>query len=963
MKHFLKHIADYLLEGHSREFQQMTLVFPNRRADLWFHKHLADTSEKTIWSPRTFTITDFLEELTGRQVSDPVPLVLELYRIFREIPGRQEEPPDHFYPWGEMLLNDFDDVDKYLVNSGDLFRNLKSLKEISFDYLRPEELELIRRFWDHFPAESDSAEAHAFTSLWDHLARIYEDFRKKLFEKGLAYEGMIYREAAERARQGNLLDHWEGMVCFVGFYALTPAEEAVFEAFREQNRGLFFWDYDLAYLDNPELKSHGSRDPGAYIRKYRKRFPPPEDFEDEVLFDNLKKAEKHLQVYAVPQRTAQTAVMHEQLDNWHKDPGFTPENTAIVLGDEQLLIPVIHALPEQIDAVNITMGFPLRETPLFGLFRMVMELNIHAMREKTGPVRFHTSRILEILHHPLITPVVETAWHAWEQKMRSENRFWCSVAEMPDPGILEPLFAAGSDTRTFSLRLNEMLYHLVFNKAERKGSETNLDLEALYRIQLLVNRLNDTLSDYHDFWPADQTRENLLFYLRLLIRIAGTVKIPFSGEPLIGVQVMGVLETRLLDFDRVILLSFNENTLPAGVTAVNSFIPFNLRKGFGMPTFDHRDNVYNYYFLRLIQRAKEVTLIYHSGTEGGQTGEPSRFIPQLEYLLGLSPEKKHLALTPSVEKTSAITIPRNGEIQAQIIKLLQEGISPSALNTWLNCSLKFYFRYIAGIREADEIIDEVDQAAMGQLFHRTMEEVYKPWLGRMLETGDIEKLIRDRVYLKSCIEQAAGNIPSLNAGNSGSGGGYREILKTATLDFVILVLRHDQKRAPYTVLNLEQSFSRMLQHDTVPVQIRGFLDRMDQSAGAYTIIDYKTGHPPNNMSIDLAGLFDPRNKNRKGEAFQILLYSWIIRGLKNIPVVPMLYFIRKMNDPQVDMRLKQGKVVLEDFSAIEPEFEELLHQLIDNMMNEQVPFQPTEFEERCRYCPYIEICRDREPVL
>ncbi|NOY36423.1 MAG: hypothetical protein GXO83_02510 [Chlorobi bacterium] len=968
MTAFLEYIAGYILKNHPEHLHRVAMIFPNRRAGLWFQHHLSHLAGSTVWSPQIFTIRNLMEHLTGMSVTDTVPLVMELYRVWSEVlPGEQQEPLDSFYPWGEMLLGDFDDLDKYLVNADDLFKNLKSLKTIEISYLDDEQKKLIRQFWDHFPGNRESDESRAFASLWEHLGKIYTLFNQRLAGKEMAYEGRLYRKVAGMAEDGKLPgNRWE-KVCFAGFHALTPAEEKLFEEFKRSTRGVFFWDYDVAYLENPEMSAGTGRDAGTFIRRYKNKFPPPENA---GIFNNLTVDKKRIEIYTAPARTAQSAVVKKLIGKWNREPGFRAERTALVLADEQLLLPVVHAVPAEIEEINITMGFPVKNTPVFGLFSLVMELHIHALRDKKS-LRFHTTRILEIMHHPVVNHLRSPVWKQWEERVKKLNILWIDPADLPDTGILKPLFEPEPDAFMLSRHVTDVLYYLVVppesdHPEDQAGNGFNV--EAYYQLYILINRLNDSLGDYRDLWPVlkpgKETGNTFILYLKLLTRMAGTVKIPFYGEPLAGLQVMGMLETRLLDFDRVILLSVNEKALPKGISAVNSFIPYNLRKGFGMPTFDYHDTVYNYYFLRLIQRAREVALVYHTDAEGGQTGEMSRFIPQLEYLLGMTLTRQTLAFTPEMKTAPQIRIAKDDPVMKKLKAILAEGISPSALNTYIDCSLRFYFRYIADIREPDELTDDVDQALMGTLYHKAMELIYRPYLEKTVTPEMFDRLTGDQTTVEEVIDQAFQEIfPSQGHTVTDGTGGFRNILKHAVRKFILKTLRFDKCQAPFTIKELEEPVACNLETDNADIAgtviLKGKIDRIDIRDGLLHIIDYKTGSPGQEIK-NIGTLFDPSDKKRNGGAFQIFLYSWMRYRNNNESIQPQLYFLRMMHLEKPDMRLILDNEKLNDYRDIHAEFEDSLSGLILKMLNREIPFEQTEIIDRCKYCPFADTCRDRE---
>jgi len=960
MNTFIHSVAEYIFRTHGREMGEVWVVLPNRRAGLFFNSSVSLLSEDPVWAPRVVAIRQFMETLTGREVSDDLLLVEILYDVYKKVLGT-DEPFERFYPWGVMLLGDFDDIDKYLVHAGDLFRNLKAVKELSSDlsYLTEEQIALIRRFWDHFPA-GGKGHAPLFLGLWEKLHGIYETFRTVLQEKGLAYEGMLYREVAERFRDPGREHDFSSPVYFVGFNALTPADEILFRGLQQRGHGFFFWDYDVAYVDGRGDVPLAGHDAGRFIGRYLRRFPPPADL---GIFDNLSLPGKKVEVWSSPNRTTQSWVVKKVLEEWGREGAFRNERVAVVLADEQLLLPMLHALPDEAGEVNVTMGYPLKASPVYAFFSEALTLMKNRRVAADGTTLLYYSDVLSLLHNPLLRePAGEELGH-WEKENIKKNRVYLRGDEIPAGDLPLHLFGSDRPPEDISRALLDALYDLVVTSLpQEKESATDLNVEVFYRLYLLVNRFND-------FVTAGGLQLTTEGYLSLLLRLAGGETVSFYGEPLTGMQVMGILETRLLDFDRLIILSVNEGTLPAPASSA-SYIPYNLRKGFGLPTWEHRDSLYAYYFFRLIQRAREVVLVYHTETDSGMSGEKSRFISQLQYLTGMEIRVRNLFYRPGISGKEALQVEKDDAVMEKMISRYSDKgyLSPSALNTYLTCRMKFYFRYVAGIREPEEMSEEVDHALFGKLIHKVLEYLYDPGAPHLPDGGVMTAALLQEMkkkHLEQAVDAAVRKVLfDGKAERDVSLTPLQTIIRAMIINYVKKVLDYDMQLAPLTPLDVEKTICDRLTvragGRNFAVSLGGTIDRIDRVAGRVRIIDYKTGGGgADKMKFgSIEELFDRERANRRQEVFQILMYAMMYEDAT--PPEPVLYFLRDMFRSTALQQLKAGtgrtKEVFRFGTAEKQEFRRLLGELVNEIFDPSVPFDMTQKEEHCRYCPYKPLC-------
>ncbi len=958
---FIHKVAEHIFTTHGEAMGEVSVVLPNRRAGLFFNRSVATLTDGPVWAPRVVDIRSFMEMLAGREVSDDLLLVKELYGVYKKVLGT-DEPFEKFYPWGVMLLGDFDDIDKYLVDARDLFRNLKAVRDLSADlsYLTEEQIELIRRFWDHFPADG-KGHAPLFLALWEKLNEIYVTFRETLKEKDLAYEGMIYREVAERFRRGDDGIDLPPVVYFVGFNALTPAEEILFRGMQTAGKAFFFWDYDIAYVERRKDVPLAGHDAGRFIAAYLKKFPPPVDL---GIFDNLSRKDKKVEIWSSPNRTTQSWVVKQVLEAWGREGLPEAERVAVVLGDEQLLLPVLHALPESAGEVNVTMGYPLRSSPVYAFFSQALTL-VKNRRTTGGKVFYYYHHdVLALLRNPLVRMQGGEKLIRWEKEIIRNNMIYIGSDDIHIGEPVSRIFTDPGGPIDYSATLLEVLYDLILSATpqEEEKPAVDLSLEVFYRLSLLVTRFNG-------FVTGESLQLSPEGYLSLLLHLAEKDSVSFYGEPLTGLQVMGVLETRLLDFDRLIILSANEGSLPKPASAA-SYIPYNLRKGFGLPAWEHRDSLFAYYFFRLIQRAREVVLVYHTESGQGITGEKSRFISQMQYFLGMGTRVKNLFFRPGISKREALVVEKDRDVIRKMISLYSAGkyLSPSALNSYLDCRLRFYFRYVAGIREADEITEDVDHALFGQLIHKALEILYDP-AGSCVPAGgvvtaEVLKKMKEQ-HLEEAVDIAMRKVLS-------GGEGRREvpvaplhrIIRSMVVSYVKKVLDYDRQLAPLTILGVEKEVcdpvSLTVGGDTVTVSLCGKIDRVDRTAAGVRVIDYKTGgRGAEKLSFgSLDELFDRQRSTRKKEIFQVMMYAMMYPG--DDPPATVLYFLKDMFGTEALQQVRIGSGRSKEIYRFDRQekqyFRDRITGLVEEIFDPAVPFDMTSREENCRYCPFKEIC-------
>lgn len=958
MESFLKLVAADLYKHTEGNLAHTAVVFPNKRAGLFFNEYLAQESESPIWSPAYVSISELFRSLSPWEVGDPVKLVCELYKIFRR-ETQSTETLDDFYFWGEMLISDFDDADKNKVDTDKLFSNLQDLRNIMDDYtfIDDEQEEAIRQFFQNFSIERRTALKERFISLWDVLGNIYKGFRESLASQNIAYEGMMYRHVIEHLDVDKL--PYEKYV-FVGFNVLNKVEHTLFTQLKDAGKAVFYWDYDEFYMkENRQAVTHEA---GEFIRRNLRDFPSPLSGE---LFKNLSKPKE---VHYIASSTENAQARYQP--QWIRNNLTTPEKeTAVVLCNEALLQPVLHSLPAEVKHVNITMGFPLSQTPVYSFLIALLELHTHGFNFKSGRYTFQS--VVTLLKHPYTRQLTGQA-ELLEKELTRNNRFYPLPGELGKDEFLTRLFTPLSGNLNLCIRLSETLQQVAgIYQANTSGTEDTDAFNQLYRESLF--KAYTTINRFRTLIEEDELTVQSETFRRLLVKVLSATNIPFHGEPAIGMQVMGVLETRNLDFRHLVLLSVNEGQLPKS-GGDSSFIPYNLRKAFGMTTIEHKIAVYAYYFYRLLQRAERITLMYNTSSDGLNRGEWSRFMLQFLIEWPHPITRQFLEAGQSPQGTSPITVEKTPDVMRRMQSLFdvranpKAKFSPSALNYYLDCPLKFYYRYVAGLSAPDEVSAEIDSATFGSIFHYAAEHIYKDLTthGKVINKEALETLLRNEVKLQDYVDTAFKklffNVPQ---NEKPEYNGVQLINSAVIARYLKQLLQNDLRYAPFTFIASEMEVDEPIDIQTpkgvIKSRIGGIIDRMDSKDGTLRIVDYKTGGdadtPPH-----VESLFIP-DKKRSNYVFQTFLYAAIMcRKQPTMKIAPALLYIHRAATETYSPVIQMGeprkpKEAVEDFSKYEKEYRERLQGLLEEIFNPEKSFAQTEIIEKCTYCDFKALCK------
>lgn len=956
METFLKQVAHDLYNKTEGNFTKVAIVFPNKRASLFFNEYLAQESDRPIWSPTYVSISELFRQSSDLSIADPIKLVCDLYKVFQKATG-SKETLDDFYFWGEMLIADFDDADKNMADTHALFSNLKDLNELmdNYDFLEEGQKEALSQFFHNFSINQVTELKQRFISMWNVLGDIYTEYKALLESQSIAYEGMLYRQVIEQLDVEALPYN---KYIFVGFNVLNKVEHTLFKKLNEAGKAMFYWDYDTFYLNKTPHEA------GEFIRRNLRDFPSelPASF-----FDNLNQP-KEVTFIESPTENGQV----RYLPQWIRENLTSQEKeTAVVLCNEALLQPVLHALPDNVKHINITMGFPLSQTPAYSFVNALMELHTSGYNPNNG--RYLFAEVISVLKHPYTRQLSPEA-EKLEQTLTRDNRFYPLPSELKQDNVLELLFTPRRNNLDLCSMLSEALKEVAVIYQQQAASHSDafdqLYRESLFKTYTLVNR-------FHTLIESKELNVQAGTFQRLLTRVMSSSSIPFHGEPAIGMQVMGVLETRNLDFRHLIMLSVNEGQLPkAG--GDSSFIPYNLRKAFGMTTIDHKIAVYAYYFYRLMQRAEKVTLVYNTATDGINRGELSRFMLQFLIEWGYPVLRKQLEAAQSPQDSTPIIIEKTPDVMERMKSVFdirnnpKALISPSALNCYLDCPLKFYYKYVALLSAPDEVTADIDSAKFGSIFHYAAEHIYKDLTahGKLISRENLETLLKDEVRLQTYVDNGFKELFfNLPQNEQPEYNGIQLINSAVIVKYIQQLLRNDLRYAPFTFVGSEQRIFENIEICTstgdIQSRIGGIIDRIDSKGESLRIVDYKTGGDADTPA-NVQSLFIP-DKKRSNYVFQTFLYASIVcKKLREKNdsrlVAPALLYIHRAASENYSPVIQMGeprkpKEPVDNFAQHEGDFRENLKTLLEDIFNPDISFTQTEIEDKCAYCDFKALCK------
>lgn len=923
----------YELEGG---IGKRCFIFPNRRSLVFFEKALCRIcaeKKQPAMLPALYTEDDFIHALAGARKTDKVHLLLELHEVYKGI-NPEAESLDDFVFWGNVILGDFDDIDKYLVNPEHIFTNIKEFRGLQgpLDYLSPEQEEAVRRFAGHFNTGGYYKER--FRAVWDMLLPLYRGFGAALASRGLSYEGQVYRSIADalgRSPVSDLLpDGFKDMgFVFIGLNALNECEKTLLRKLRDAGLAEFCWDYQSSLVRHPEGRASVFME--ANLKDFPQAFP----------LDDSDVGVPEVNVVSVPSASGQAKQLPSILAGF---PDGADIRSAVVLPDESLLLNVLNSIPEDIEDINVTMGYPMKASALWSLMNQISDLQLHT-RRTDGRWYFYHKQVLALVSNGLVEPALGDAGRQAVENVRADGRYYVDEARLKGDPVLEAIFTPVAEDASVAdpaaiRALQEYQRRVISTIAPRLKNVEGmaLELEFAREYYLAVNRLG-----------AYELNIKPSTYFRLLGQLCGGSSVPFKGEPVKGLQIMGPLETRALDFENIVILSCNEGVFPRRNVSP-SFVPPELRKGFGLPTYEYQDSVWAYYFYRLIQRCKRLWLLYDSRTEMSRSGEPSRYILQLEMHFGVK-LNHYVAKAPIRDTADAVELLKtDGTLAA--LKAMK--YSATALQAYINCPASFFYRYVQGLREQEELSEFLDHGMIGNVFHDVMFRLYSDRSSVSREY--LRECLGKRKWIKALVRESM-----LRELKSFELKGRNIVFEDLITRYVVRVLERDleylesREAGSFTVHGLE----RQLSGDIDGYAITGRIDRLDSlDSGELRIVDYKTGKVSDEEVLITPGkaggivekAFKPGNDWPKA-AIQLYIYDVLAHQNKldrGRRIINSIYGCTRLFTHGVE----GSEAVPEFLDAMSVKVSELLAEINDPRKG----FGRVGDPKRCGYCDFKRIC-------
>lgn len=939
---FLKQVALHIHEHYKDNAEKLCIVLPGKRGALFLKHHLSDVYGKTIWLPEIISTEELINSISELNIPEEIDQICKLYESYCHCYGDKAEPFESFAKWGQLMLQDFNEIDRHLADPVQLYENLAEIKEIENWSLSGEELTEFQK---------------NYLAFMHSLSGIYKKFTENLIKEGLATQGLSYRKACEKIENTHFADPFN-KILFCGFNALNAAEIRIFSYFQKSGKAEIFWDGDPYYIKNEEHEA------GLFLRKNLKIFAQ----KDPLFFSEHFKEKKQIDIYSVPKQIGQALAVKQKVQEYI-DRNVPLDKVAIVLANEKLLWPVLRMLPEEVKHINITMEYPLKFTSTYALLNSFIHLQINYSKQEKKNKHIYHQDLISLLRQPLFSALIRARKNQTDigdilRKIQQRNIAFIGATQLREffgsgDELIDRLIYPSENNLTLCRTLHQVLSDLQKYFAEQEWTdESVLETEYISILIRCMNRMQKTLETYTYF-------HDIKAFKQLFSQSAGTSSAPFIGEPLQGLQLMGVLETRTLDFEHLILVNVNESVLPSG-KSVNSFIPNDLKRAFGLPLFTDKDAIYSYHFYRLLQRAKEITITYDSETDTFGKGEKSRFISQLQLeLKAYCPATEiHEFTADAAGKLNIVKSPiQIAKTDLTLIKINEKafrsdvysGLSPSALDTFKDCSLKFYFRYGAGLKETGTVEENAESNTFGSILHLSLEELYKDLIGLSLTKHDLEKK-------KKKVHETV-NSSFLKFFETKEIKGKNLIQAEVINAYVDRQIKKDIEfceKNSLTLKELEKEFNCSIgveiDGEIKEVFIKGKIDRVDTDGKKVRIVDYKNSVHKNDV-FEFNGMdplfYDPDYKKQ----FQLFMYAWMINRngyCKAEDLRPCIMPFRKAkNDIEY---LLQDKSILTFTNELLQEFEGELTKYIQKIFDRKTQFEQTSDESICQYCEYLPIC-------
>ena len=962
---FLKEVADDLVGRLGNDLHHAAVVFNNKRPVAYLQNHLAQTIGKPFWSPSFYTIQEFFALSTDLQVADSFTQFFTLYQQYNELlkkEGTKIINPDVFYPVARIILSDFAQIDNDLVNADQLFEELEDIAVIekNFQHLTPEQQAFLEQFWTSFSSGRQKNHQEQFIRMWRRMPALYHGFHDALKEKGQTSMAHVYRKLATgMAEKPEFIDDFaKGKLVFAGFNALSNAEAVIFKEWSKKEKALFYFDTDNYYMQDE------TQEAGLFLRKNIQKLGLPNALGESR--DLIRSVKKEIKVYKTQGHTAQAKILQQELEEDYPmlEAQDNAGKIALILADESLLLPVLQTIPTHYKAedgataavnLNVTMGYPLLATSIFGLADIWLSVQSQLFNGKKETVYYR--EVEAFLSHPLIGLVPEIR-HQLQKNILEEQYIEVDLNVLKQAGILADAFFKQRNTGVLAISGLLEVFRLILEQqlAEKTLKQTEADLFIATIKEL--NRLHDTLKAYNADLP-------LPFVLSLMQKAIQGIAVPLTGEPLQGVQVMGLLESRSLDFDHVYILGVNEGVLPQ-INVSPSFIPDSIRRAYGLPVIENQDAISAYMFYRLLHRSRKVSLVYNGQGDDSSIGEPSRFLRQIEFESGYTFKYFDQAQAISTVHHTNTDIKKEGEVLTRLNLYLDKQapsmrVSATALTTYMNCAVQFFYKYIAKIEEPKELTENLEANNIGSMLHFVMERFYEelktasPYITK-------ERISAHRKQLDRLGKSAFSSIMMNDEFKTISHNGMQQVVLAIVAEYANVILDHDELEAPFSMIDLESKdetdFKIAVNGQERTLTLHGIIDRVDQKNGITRVVDYKTGRDELKYS-SLDELFDPITGKQNKALVQTLFYTYVYEQAKGISgMEPNLYLIRKMRTDGTLFHTERSRVYLqaEHLAELKKEFSNLLKSKLEELFDPQIPFIHTTVPDNCKYCPYLSLC-------
>ena len=912
---FLHQLAKVILQNHSENLSELVIVLPNKRAKVFLINEFKSLITQNVFAPDIIAIEDFVQEIAGIRSIDSIELLFEFYELYLSITQKEQDPFESFANWAKTVLQDFNEIDRYLLDPNKILKYLENIKEIEH--------------WS-VDIEKRTSLIEKHLAFWKLLPHYYHSLYQHLLKKGIGYQGLIYREADNKLNQFTNSIGAKNYV-FAGFNALNTAEEKIVQHLLSIDKAKIYWDIDETLLKDT------FHDAGLFIRRFQKEWPYYKTNPLEWIANEYSQT-KNIQIIGTPKAIGQAKIVGKIIEQLQENK---LENVAVVLGEESLLLPILYSLPASVDALNITMGFSSKNNPTQILIAKLFKMHSAALARNASSYVLYYKDILDILTHPLIEPFVNTI--ALVNRINQNNYTFIlhkKIEELhPSPNELFSLLFQKWDTSSVKV-LDNLAQILLIIKSNLSfdNEEEKITNVFVYSIFKVINKLIS-------YFSSHKTIDNIETLHAIYKQIIDVAEVSFEGEPLNGLQIMGVLESRVLDFETVIITSVNEGKFPSG-KSMNSFIPYDVKLEYGLPTYKEKDAIYTYHFYHLLQRAKNVYLLYNSDSEGLDAGEKSRFITQLEVEKQGNHTLSHKIYNAEVPEIAhqPILVPKSESVMLRLGEIAEKGFSPSSLTNYIRNPIQFYFQRVLRISEVDEVEESIAVNTLGTIIHGTLEELYKPFIGRSLTQSDIKNCIAriddevlnqfKKVYKEGEIKKGR-NLLAF------------EVAKRNVLNFLKLESDEIGNGDEIQIIALEQSYERTLTHPKLPfpVLIKGNVDRIEYRSkkgekGKIRIIDYKSGKV-DKPSITLKQWNGLTEDIKNDKIIQVLAYAFMFEPhAKGQEMEAGIVSFKNLKSGFLPFNFRKDKEVTEVITPeIMNEYLEQIVILLEEILDETIPFE------------------------